>query len=136
MYFRLNWKQKCFIFLYFTLKELICNVYLKHKVIHVEENDFYENWCLGTHNVQAVSRQFWVWHGTQKFMLMFFSLRGESHIDFRMHCIIMTQRRWPPTPVRHMRHSQNLHKIDSFLKPVWNIFILRNLVVGLGKRNY
>ena len=32
-----------------------------------------------------------------------------------------------------MRHSQNVHKIDSFLKPVLNIFILRNLIVGRGE---
>ena len=29
-----------------------------------------------------------------------------------------------------MRHSQNFDKIDSFVKPVLNIFILHNLIVG------
>ena len=33
-----------------------------------------------------------------------------------------------------MRHPQNFDKIDSFLKPVLNIFILRNLNVWLGGR--
>ena len=32
---------------------------------------------------------------------------------FRTQCIIMTQTRWPPTPC-HMRHLQNLDKINSF----------------------
>ena len=32
-----------------------------------------------------------------------------------------------------MRHSQSFDKIDSFLKPVLNIFILRNLFVGWGR---
>ena len=42
-----------------------------------------------------------------------------------------------PTPL-HMRHCQIFGKIDSFLKPVLNIFILRILIVrwenGLLKR--
>ena len=29
-----------------------------------------------------------------------------------------------------MRHSQNFDKIDSFLKPVLNIRVLTNLIVG------
>ena len=36
-----------------------------------------------------------------------------------------------PPPV--MRHSQNFDKIDSFLKPVLNICILINLIVGWGE---
>ena len=32
-----------------------------------------------------------------------------------------------------MRHSQNFDKIDSFLKPVLNIFILGNYIVGWEK---
>ena len=32
-----------------------------------------------------------------------------------------------------MRHSKNFDKIDSFLKPVLNIFILGNLIVGWGE---
>ena len=32
-----------------------------------------------------------------------------------------------------MRHSQNFDKTDRFLKPVFKIFILRNLIVGWGK---
>ena len=62
-------------------------------------------------------------------------IRGESHIDFRTQCVIMTQTRWPhlPPPIScHLRHSQNFDKIDSFLKPVLNICILGNLIVGWG----
>ena len=32
----------------------------------------------------------------------------------------------------HLRHSQNFNKIDSFQKPVLNICILGNLIVGWG----
>ena len=32
-----------------------------------------------------------------------------------------------------MRHSQSFDKIDSFLKPVLNILILCNLIVGWGE---
>ena len=32
-----------------------------------------------------------------------------------------------------MCHSQNFDKIGSFLKPVSNIFILGNLIVGWGR---
>ena len=32
-----------------------------------------------------------------------------------------------------MRHFQNFDKIDSFLKPVLNILILGNLIVGWGE---
>ena len=31
-----------------------------------------------------------------------------------------------------MRHSQNFDKIDSLLKPVLNIYVLGNLIVGWG----
>ena len=34
----------------------------------------------------------------------------------------------------HMHHSQSFDKIDSFVKPVLNILILWNLIVGLGER--
>ena len=37
-----------------------------------------------------------------------------------------------PTPC-DMCHSQNCDKIDNFLKPVFNIFILGNLIVGWGE---
>ena len=30
-----------------------------------------------------------------------------------------------------MRHSQHFDKIDSFLKPILNIFILRNIFIDL-----
>ena len=33
-----------------------------------------------------------------------------------------------------MRHSQNFNKIDSFLKPVLNIIVLRNVIAGWGER--
>ena len=36
----------------------------------------------------------------------------------------------PTTHTRHTRHFQKFDKIDSFLKPVWNIFILGNLIVA------
>ena len=55
--------------------------------------------------------------------------RGESHINFRTQCTIMTQTRWPLTPY-YLRHSQYFDKIDSFLKPVLNSCILGNLIVG------
>ena len=29
-----------------------------------------------------------------------------------------------------MRHSQDFDKIDGFLNPILNIFVLRNLIVG------
>ena len=32
-----------------------------------------------------------------------------------------------------MRHFQNFNKIDSFLKPVLNIFILGDLIEGWGE---
>ena len=54
-------------------------------------------------------------------------LRSEGHIYSRTQCVIMTQTKWPPT-LCHMRYSQNFDKIDSFLKPVLTIFILRNLI--------
>ena len=54
-------------------------------------------------------------------------LSAESHINFRMQCIIMTQKRGPPS---HMHHSQSFDKIDTFLKPVLNILILCNLFLG------
>ena len=46
----------------------------------------------------------------------------------------MTQTRSPPpsTPY-HMSHFQSFDKIDSFLKPVPNILILGNLIVGWGE---
>ena len=37
-----------------------------------------------------------------------------------------------PTPC-HFHHSQNLDKIDSFLKAVLDICILGNLIVGWGE---
>ena len=42
----------------------------------------------------------------------------------------------PPTHTHtpcHMRHSQNFDKIKSFLKSVWNIFIVGNIIVGWGE---
>ena len=40
-----------------------------------------------------------------------------------------------PAPC-HMPPSQNFDKIDSFLMPVLNIFILGNLIVGWGGASY
>ena len=51
-----------------------------------------------------------------------------SHIDFRAHCVTITQKDYPYP--YHMCSSQNFDKIDSFVKSVLNIFILRNLIVG------
>ena len=63
----------------------------------------------------------------------FVSWWGMSHIDFRTQCIIMTQSRWPTTTTScHMHHSQNLDKIDSFLKPILNI-ICCNVIVQWGR---
>ena len=42
-------------------------------------------------------------------------LRGETHFDFRMHCVTMTQITWSPAPC-YLRHFQILDKIDSFPK--------------------
>ena len=48
-----------------------------------------------------------------------------------MQCVLVTQtRRPPPSTSSHMRHSQSFDKIDSFLKPVLDILILCNLIVG------
>ena len=49
----------------------------------------------------------------------------------RTQCVTMTKTRWPP-PL-HIRHSQNIVKINSFLKIVLNICIIGNLVVGWGE---
>ena len=46
--------------------------------------------------------------------------RGESHIDFRTQCVIMTQITWPPTPY-YMRHFQIFGKINNFLENVPNV---------------
>ena len=58
-------------------------------------------------------------------------LRSELYIDFRTLCVIMAQTRWPPPPVISV--IPNFDKINSFLKPVLNIFILCNLIVGWGE---
>ena len=51
-----------------------------------------------------------------------------------MQCLIMTEtRRPPPHPHPHMYHSQSFDKVDSILKPVLNILILCNLIVGRGE---
>ena len=60
-------------------------------------------------------------------------LRGESYIDFRTQCAIMTQTRWSLHHC-HLCHSQNFYKIDSFIKLILNICILGNLIVGCGGR--
>ena len=44
----------------------------------------------------------------------------------------MTQTRGTPIPC-HLHHFRNFDKINSFLKPVLNIFILSNLIVGWGE---
>ena len=48
-------------------------------------------------------------------------LRDESHVDFRTHCIIMTQKTWPPDPC-YLRHFQIFDQIDSFPKHFLNVF--------------
>ena len=78
-------------------------------------------------------KHFWIFPREENCRILIglnkFSLRGESHINFCTKCVIMTQTRWPITPC-HLRHSQNFDKIDSFLKPVLNVFILHNSIVG------
>ena len=56
---------------------------------------------------------------------------GESHIDFPTQCVIMTQIRRLPTPTCVI--PRILSKSIVFLKPVLNIFILGNLIVGWGE---
>ena len=48
---------------------------------------------------------------------------AESHIDFYAQCVIMTQ----------TKRTQRFDKIDSFLKPVLNILIVCNLILGWGE---
>ena len=43
-----------------------------------------------------------------------------------------TNKMTPPTPC-YLCHSQNFDKIDGFLKPVLNICILGNLILGWGE---
>ena len=50
-----------------------------------------------------------------------------------MQCLIMTETRRPPHPHPNMYHSQSFDKVDSILKPVLNILILCNLIVGRGE---
>ena len=57
------------------------------------------------------------------------ALRGKSHIDFPTQRVIMKQKLWPANTPCHMRHFQNSDRIYSFLKPVFNVFILGNLIV-------
>ena len=61
-----------------------------------------------------------------------FQFRGESHIDFCVQCVIMMQTRWPQAPC-YMFHSQNFNKNNSFLEPVLNIIVLRNVIRGWGR---
>ena len=58
--------------------------------------------------------------------------RGEWYIDFRKHCIIMTQRLWhpttptPPPPLPgYLRHFQIFDKIVSFPYKFLNVFRIR-----------
>ena len=48
------------------------------------------------------------------------ALRDESHIDFHTHCVIMTQRTWPPATC-YLSHLQIFDKIDRFPKNVFRI---------------
>ena len=57
-------------------------------------------------------------------------LRSEPHTNFRTQYVIMTQRRWSPTPW-HTNHSQIFDRIYSFLKSSFlNISVFCNLIVG------
>ena len=48
-------------------------------------------------------------------------IKGESHIDFRTQCVIMTQIQWhPPHPLLNSSF-QIFDKIDSFLKHISNV---------------
>ena len=63
-------------------------------------------------------------------------VRGESHIDFRTQCVIMTQITWPPPPKYYMRHLQIFDKIDSFLKNVSNLLDNKKVRLHLGRTAY
>ena len=62
------------------------------------------------------------------------STYAESHISiFVRNASWLCKQGDPPSPTPcHMRHSQNFDKIDSFLKPVLNIFIPCNLMQAGG----
>ena len=54
-------------------------------------------------------------------------LRGELHIDFRTHWVIMAQRTWPllsPVPF-YLYHFQIFDKIDSFPKKCFIAFMIK-----------
>ena len=89
--------------------------------------------CTSENEHPKKNGQFELADETEKSWAMTPSLRGESHVDFRLQCVIMTQTRWPPTPC-HMHPFQNFDRIDSFLNSVLNICILGNLIVGWGVR--
>ena len=45
-------------------------------------------------------------------------------IDFRAHCVIVTQRTWPPSPC-YLRHFPIFDKIDSFGKDFLNVLRIK-----------
>ena len=59
---------------------------------------------------------------------------GVSHISISDAMLHNDANTMPPTSHTpcHLRRSQNFDEIDSFLKPVLNICILGNLIIGWG----
>ena len=51
-------------------------------------------------------------------------LRGETHFDFRMHCVTVTQIAWSPAPC-YLRYFQILDKIDSLPKNSFNDLMIK-----------
>ena len=51
-------------------------------------------------------------------------LRGETHFDFRMHCVTVTQIAWSPAPC-YLRYFQILGKIDSLPKNSFNDLMIK-----------
>ena len=54
---------------------------------------------------------------------------GVIHISIFVRSVSYWHKQNDPTTLCHMRHSLIFDKIYSFLKPVLNIFILRNLIL-------
>ena len=61
------------------------------------------------------------------YYLSFFDLRGESHIDFRTQCVIMTQRKWPLHPLLNVsfpdfRQNRKMFQMSLTAKKLDYIF--------------
>ena len=51
-------------------------------------------------------------------------LRGETHFDFRMHCVTVTQIAWSPAPC-YLRYFQIVDKIDRKKKNSFNDLMIK-----------